>query len=224
MCETPELPAEADAIGMDFGAIKTLLAANDPGFWHELDLLTGRATEFDVLISLCALRRKAASRGLPRPGTSAVSVRLAILGGYSLYPLHELLVHLLDAEGFTSICFWATTTISFWKSWSRRARCTCIGPTWSCCCRGQRSKYPGELTDPRDAVEAAAGAVGAPAGTLPNRASAHRGRKSCWAISCCRRGMIQASFARGRSHRIWNFLKWTNLRLGLDAPSVREDL
>ena len=42
---------------------------------------------------------KGAARGLIISDTESKRLRLAILGGCSLYPLHELLTHLLAVEG-----------------------------------------------------------------------------------------------------------------------------
>src|SRR4051812_1199649 len=83
---------------MNLNEIKGLLLSNDPAFWSQLELLTRKATEFDELFLLSSLRKKANARGLRRPTPLGPALRLAILGGCSLYPLHDLLCHLLETS------------------------------------------------------------------------------------------------------------------------------
>src|SRR5271167_1980125 len=90
---------------MDLAEIKQLLVHNDPGFWPKLVALTDQATGFDELFVLSSLRKKAEARGLKRANADGKRLRLAMVGGYSLYPLHELLTHLLEIEGVASELF-----------------------------------------------------------------------------------------------------------------------
>src|SRR5580658_3113332 len=83
---------------MDFTKIKALLLGNDPEFWPLLALLTRQARDFEELFLLSSLRKKAHDRKLAHK--SASRIRLAILGGYSLYPLHELIEHICETEKF----------------------------------------------------------------------------------------------------------------------------
>jgi len=84
---------------MEIAALKNLLLQNRPEFWPALQSLTRSARDFEELFLLSSLRRKAHARQLPPPQPSAPALRLAILGGYSLYPLHELIEHLCETEG-----------------------------------------------------------------------------------------------------------------------------
>src|SRR5215469_5458431 len=83
---------------MDLSKLKTLLRDGDPAFWPSLSLLTRQARDFEELFLLSSLRKKAHDRKLEHAGPS--KLRLAILGGYSLYPLHELIEHLCETENF----------------------------------------------------------------------------------------------------------------------------
>src|SRR5215472_18624203 len=83
---------------MDLSKLKTLLRDGDPVFWPSLALLTRQARDFEELFLLSSLRRKAHDRKLEHK--SPAKIRLAILGGYSLYPLHELIEHLCETENF----------------------------------------------------------------------------------------------------------------------------
>ena len=60
---------------------------------------TEQAAEFDDLFFLSSLRKRAKDRGLAQPPSTGQPLRLAVLGGCSLYPLHELLTHLLETAG-----------------------------------------------------------------------------------------------------------------------------
>src|ERR1700685_3502411 len=85
---------------MDITEIKNRLLKNDPEFWAQLKTLTKSARDFEELFLLSSLRKKAHARKLENPSATAKKIRLAILGGYSLYPLHELIEHLCDVENF----------------------------------------------------------------------------------------------------------------------------
>jgi FkbH-like protein len=75
------------------------LRCADPVFWDNLRTRTQAAESFSDLISLATLRRRARAVALPNPCV-AKPVRIAFLGGYNLYPLHELTEHFLECNGF----------------------------------------------------------------------------------------------------------------------------
>jgi len=85
---------------MDTGPLKNLLLKNEPEFWSLLKSLTHAARDFEELFLLSSLRRKAHARNLAPLKPSKEKLRVAILGGYSLYPLHELVEHLCEVENF----------------------------------------------------------------------------------------------------------------------------
>ena len=76
---------------MDTSELKKLLLGGDPAFWARLKSATNVARDFEELFLLSSLRKKAHARKLANPVAAAKKLRLAILGGYSLYPLHELI-------------------------------------------------------------------------------------------------------------------------------------
>ena len=85
--------------GMNLDKIKNLLRShNAPDFWVELTALTHQVTEFDELLILSSLRKKAVARGLERLDAAGKPLRLAIVGGYSLYPLLPSICLLLQAR------------------------------------------------------------------------------------------------------------------------------
>jgi len=84
---------------MDVSDLKILLKAANPNFWTILADATREALDFGDLFQLSSLRKKAHAMGLLNPAATSERFRLAILGGYSLYPLHDLLDHLLQVAG-----------------------------------------------------------------------------------------------------------------------------
>lgn len=93
-------PAISFSIRMDVTRLKQLLLGGDPDFWAQLEALTKSARDFEELFLLSSLRKKAHARKLARPGIVREKIRLALLGGYSLYPLHELVEHLCELDGY----------------------------------------------------------------------------------------------------------------------------
>ena len=69
--------------------LKSLLKASNPAFWEKLRLATREASSFEDLIALATLRKRAGALGLKKP--EAEPLRIALIGGYTLYPFRELL-------------------------------------------------------------------------------------------------------------------------------------
>lgn len=203
---------------MDFNKLKTLLLNGDPEFWPALALLTRQARDFEELFLLSSLRKKAYSRNLARK--SAEKLRLAILGGYSLYPLHELIEHVCDTEGFP---------IELWKGdfdnyiseimdegsglYAFAPQVIFLLPS------ERRCTYTGKLTDVRELVESEA--TGVVEGLLE---LASKVNKKTGTEIVMTNFMLPARHDPGayRSRVLgseWSFRKWVNLELGLKAPS-----
>lgn len=85
--------------------LKSLLLNNDVAFWEQMAARSREANSFDDLLFLSTLRKKALARGLARPVSPSRKIRLALIGGFSLYPLHELLEHLLATSGISCELF-----------------------------------------------------------------------------------------------------------------------
>src|SRR5438105_3413161 len=147
---------------MNLSEIKNLLLRNDSAFWTRLKALTQQATEFDDLIYLSSLRKKAAARGLHAPAAVGAPTRLAILGGCSLYPLHELLTHLLETSGVTTELFLGDYDNYVSEIMEAGGPLYEFRPHVVLLLPGtQRCKYAGALTDARAAVQAVASACAA---------------------------------------------------------------
>ena len=84
--------------------LKPLLQNSNPAFWELLNRFTCAARDFDELFLLSSLRKKAHARQLPRPGVVREKIRVAVMGGCSLYPFHELLEHFCEAGRIMARC------------------------------------------------------------------------------------------------------------------------
>src|SRR5262245_8497826 len=83
--------------------LKDRLRRSDPDFFPTLAQATRQAAACDDVLFLGTLRRRALSRGLqPPPGEP---LRLALLGGCSLYPLREIVEQTLFGAGFAPELF-----------------------------------------------------------------------------------------------------------------------
>jgi FkbH-like protein len=76
--------------------LKSLALSGDAAFWGHLSTRSRQAGSFSELFFLSALRKKAK---LPSIESVQPKLRLALIGGYNLYPLHELVAHLLAVRG-----------------------------------------------------------------------------------------------------------------------------
>lgn len=84
--------------------LKGLLAKKDSEFWRVLRNATGSATSFESLFSLSRLRLKGIREAVPgRPETARS--RIALLSGYTTWPLREIFEHLLEAQGISCDLF-----------------------------------------------------------------------------------------------------------------------
>jgi FkbH-like protein len=200
--------------------LKEQLRRGDPAFWDGLAARSADASRFDQLLFLSSLRKKAVARGLARPGTPAGTVRLALLGGYSTYPLSDLLEHLLVVAGLDVELLlgdYDNYTAEMLEDHSRlygfRPDVVCLLPSLRAC------QPSGRLTDPRDALEAEAVGV---AQQLLGLCRAVHERARC--------EVALANFPLPAGHdpgpyRVrslasdWSFRKRVNLELGLAAPS-----
>jgi FkbH-like protein len=205
---------------MDTGPLKNLLLKNDLAFWPQLKSLTREAGDFEELFLLSSLRKKALARNLlpPKPPTSRL--RLAIIGGYSLYPLHELIEHLCEVESHP-LELWQGDYDNYISEimddgselYSFQPQVVLLLPA------ERRCAYTGKLTDPRELQQAEAQNVVDSVLQLARKVNEKTGAE-----------VITANFMLPARHDLggfrsrtlgsdWSFRKWVNLELGLNAPS-----
>jgi FkbH-like protein len=200
------------------GELAALLRGNDGAFWPELSRAVQAASSFEELTSLGALRKRAEARGLPDPRPRA-ALRLAMIGGYSLYPLRELVSLSLWAAGFEPLLFageYDNHVAEILEPSSELYRfepeVVFVLPP------GRRCRYEGALTDPREAQQAGAQAVAAQLLDLC-RALHERSRAEVILANF----IPPAGFDLGplRAKVLgsgWAFHRAVNLALGLDSP------
>ncbi len=204
---------------LDLIEIKDLLRRGDPAFWTLLGQLTAQATAFDDLLFLSTLRRKAIARGFNSTAKAGQPLRVALLGGCSLYPLHEILVHLLAADGLTCEIHLGDYDNYISELSSAGGTLDQFKPDVIFLIPGeQRCKYPGALTDNRVEVEAAANAT---ATQLIELCRGAHERTAAEIVLCnfmlpARRDLGELRARTPASD--WNFRKCVNLELGLGVP------
>ena len=204
---------------MDIGQLKARLLNDDPEFWRLFKTLTREARDFEELFLLSSLRKKAHARRLAPPGATPEKIRLAILGGYSLYPFHELLELLCEAEGIP-LELWLGDYDNYiaeimdegGELYAFAPQAVLLLPSESRC------KYPGRLTDAREAQQTEAKAV--VDSLLELARKVHEKSRAEVIIA---NFMLPARHDLGsfRSRTLgsdWTFRKWVNLELGLNAP------
>jgi len=204
---------------MDVGPLKNPMLQNDPAFWTQLATLTRAAQDFEELFLLSSLRKKALARHLPPPKLQPPKLRLAILGGYSLYPLHELIEHLCTVEDLP-LELWQGDYDNYVSEimddgselYSFAPQVVFLLPA------ERRCVYIGRLTDPRELPQAEACRVVDSLLDLARRA-----HEKTRAEIITTNFMLPARHDLGayRSRMLgsdWSFRKWVNLELGLAAP------
>jgi FkbH-like protein len=202
---------------MDLNKLKTLLRDGDTAFWPSLALLTRQARDFEELFLLSSLRKKAHDRKLEHK--KPAKLRLAILGGYSLYPLHELIEHLCETENFP---------VELWKGdydnyiaeiMDEGSALYAFAPEIVFLLPSERRcVYTGKLTDPRELPEAEAQRTVEELLELARKLNQKTGAE-----------IIMSNFIPPARHdpgtyrtrafgSDWSFRKYVNLQLGLHAP------
>ena len=203
---------------MDINRLKKTLLNGDGEFWPLLASQTRAARDFEELFLLSSLRKKAHAHKPPQ--TKVEKIRLAILGGYSLYPLHELIEHLCEVEGFP---------IEIWKGdydnyiseimdedsalYAFAPQIVFLLPP------ERRCVFTGKLTDPRELQEAEVRRAVDDLLELARRVNQKTNAE-----------VILANFIPPARHDLgsyrartlasdWSFRKQVNLELGLKAPS-----
>jgi FkbH-like protein len=216
----PDSPQLLFRTTMDPSPLKQLLLANDPQFWTQLRTLTHAARDFEELFLLSSLRKKAHARKLLPPRPPRDRLRLAILGGYSLYPLHELIEHLCEVEN-APVELWQGDYDNYISEimdegselYSFAPQVVFLLPA------ERRCTYTGHLTDPRELPQAEARRVVDSLLDLARQVNAKTGAEI---ITTNFRLPPQHDLGAFRSRTLasdWSFRKWVNLELGLAAPA-----
>ena len=215
----PTLTPAADTLSR----LKELALQKDPEFFSLLRRQTLATTSAEDMLMLAALRKRAAHKGLVAPNQK--STRVAILGGYTPHPLHELIGHLL-AAGQPQPVSWSPDFLlgdydnyiaeiveESGRLYEFRPEVILLFPSH------HRCQYTGQWTDPREQQESAARTAAAQILDLCRTANSRSGAEIILANF-----PLPARFDPGpyRTRTLasdWNFRKFVNLELGLNAPS-----
>ena len=204
---------------MDINKLKALLLSSDPEFWPSLASATRQARDFEELFLLSSLRKKAHARNLAAK-VPEKKLRLAILGGYSLYPLHELIEHICETEKLP---------VELWKGdfdnyiaeimdedsalYSFAPQIVFLLPS------ERRCAYTGKLADPRDLQKAQAKQVVDGILDLARRVNDKTGAEIILSNFLLPARHAPGAYRTSTLGSDWSFRKFVNLDLGLRAPS-----
>src|SRR5580698_2771634 len=205
---------------MDSAPLKKLLLDNDPAFWAQLKSLTRSARDFEELFLLSSLRKKAHARKLPPAKPPKEKIRLAVLGGYSLYPFHELVEHLCEVEKFP-VELWQGDYDNYISEimddvselYSFAPQVVFLLPA------ERRCTYTGKLTDPRELVQPEAQRAVHSVLELARKVNEKTGAE---VITTYFRLPPLHDLGAFRSRTLasdWSFRQWVNLELGVAAPA-----
>lgn len=203
---------------MDPAELKRLLLNNDPAFWELLCRLTGEAKDFEEMFLLSSLRKKALARGLKRQGPVSKHLRLAIVGGYSLYPLHELIEHMCEAHGVYCDVWLGAFDNYVSEIINPESALYAFAPEVALLLPAEsRCVYTGNIADSRPLQQAAARQV--VDGLLELIGELHKkSRAEVIFTNFMLPGRHDPGPYRSRTFGSdWTFRKWVNLELGLNA-------
>jgi len=214
-----EISSEATPIA----TLKSLLLAGNPNFFSELRLQTAAAPDFSTVFALSTLRKRAAKRGFRDPAKREKPLRLAIIGAYSLYPLHDLVQHFLETDStppagielfegaYDNYISEALDPSSLLYDFKPTA--VIVVPA------ARRCHYQGRLLDPRDAVEEQAQQIAKQHLALCAAIHERTGAEIVTANFPLPARRDPGPFRSRTLTSDWNFRKLVNLELGLQAPS-----
>ena len=205
---------------MDSAALKKKLLDGNPAFWPNLMAATHAAKAFDELLFLSSLRKKAHARNLANPGTPDQKIRLAILGGYSLYPLHELVEHFCEVQG-APVELWLGDYDNYISEiMEDGSELYLFAPDVVFLLPAERRcVYTGKLTDPRELPRAEGQQV---VDSLLELARKINEKTRAEVITANFLLPVRHDLGAFRSRSLgsdWSFRKWVNLELGLSAPA-----
>jgi FkbH-like protein len=202
--------------------VRELLSGKAPAFWPALRELTCRAADFSQVLSFATMRKKGVRAGIA--GGPAKTIKLAMLGGCSLYPLHELVQQFVGAAA--PVGWWET---ELWKGDYDNYVSEILDPESELYAAkpdviflipsNQRCVYQGVLTDERERQQEQALVAAQDLLSLCRTAWERSGAEVVIA------NFLPSSDFDPGSYRVrslgsdWNFRKLVNLEIGLNVPS-----
>lgn len=201
--------------------LKTLLLNRDSKFWSELVKQSAAAATFNQLVALSTFRKKAKKIGLN--GFSephAEPVRIGLVGGSTLFPLSDLIEHLMTVFIGDVQIFSGDYNNYRSEILDESSALYDFGPDFVIVLPDEQScKHPGMLNDPKEIIEAEVHRVSS---ELLHLCSVIRDRAAAEILLCNfilpsanDLGLVQAKSLASD----WNFKKAVNLELGTKSPN-----
>ena len=199
------------------------LTSADPIFWSDLRAASISAQTISDVIALSALRQHASRQALPRlAGDTERACRVALVGGYTTYPLSELISHFLatsmpsvnaelflgDFDNYAAEIMEPGSTLAAFKP-----DVVVILPSVARC------RYEGLLTDPSDMQKAQALATARDVLQLASLANQHTGARVILGNFMLAPSVDPGPYRVRSMGSDWSFRKLVNLSIGADAPS-----
>jgi FkbH-like protein len=204
-------------------ALNSKLKSSDPSFWDDLRTATEAAASFAEFLALSTARRRALHVKLARaPGTEPKPVRIALLGGYTPYPLSELIGHFLmtarapidaqlhigEFDNYAAEIMEPEGELEAFKP-----DVVVILPSVARC------RYGGALSDPQAAQREQAAQTATELLQLANLAHEKTGAQIVLGNFPLPAGRDPGAFRVRSAGSDWSFRKLVNLHLGIEAPA-----
>jgi len=205
---------------MDNNHLKDLLISGNPEFWIQFNEYGQKDSHIHDILKLVALKKKALTRGMSPPWQNSRKTRMAILGGYTLHPLHELISHFCELQGepceiqlgdFDNYISEIMDQESDFHRFSPEV--ALIIPS------ANRCRYTGRIADSRADQEKAVSESVESLLDLCRRANEKSGTEVILCNFILPAGHDPGAFRVRSLANDWNFKKLVNLELGLSAPS-----
>ncbi|PPQ21438.1 hypothetical protein CV770_01320 [Bradyrhizobium sp. AC87j1] len=197
--------------------LKSLALSGDAAFWGHLAVRSRHAMSFSELFFLSTLRKKAK---LHAAESVQPRLRLALIGGYNLYPLHELVEHLLAVRGVACERFLGEYDNFVSEVLDDSSPLYAFKPDIAFILpNGSRCRFSGSLLD---AMERQREAVVGAAEHLLSLARTFIARSGAAVILANLALPAELGLGSFRSRTLgadWSFRKAVNLELGLRAPA-----
>jgi FkbH-like protein len=199
------------------------IKSGDVSFWDDLRSATEAATSFSEILALSTQRRRALHLKLDRrPGEKLKPLKIALLGGYTPYPLSELITHFLmtsrspieaelhvgEFDNYAAEIMEPEGELAAFKP-----DLVVLLPSASRC------KYDGALSDPQDAQRQQAIATANDLLQLADLAHQKTGAQVLLGNFPLPAGRDPGAFRVRSAGSDWSFRKLVNLHLGFEAPS-----
>ena len=202
--------------------VRESLSQRSEEVWPALRSATREAEDFSEVLALATLRKKAFRAGIP--GGTDKTIRLAMVGGSSLYPLHELVQQMIGAG--SSKGWWET---ELWKGdydnyiseildpeselYTFKPEVIFLVPS------SQRCAYQGSLTDAPEVQRAQAVQNAEDLLSLCRTAHERSGAEIIVANFMPAAEFDPGPFRVRTLGSNWSFRKLVNIEFGLNAPS-----